>query len=493
MGARPGEWNLLHESKDPMSADADQIDVLATFYSDMAKTIHDEAAVLKRIGEGDESQFKGQGADKVRERSKSVAEKLEQMSGRYDAVRDALRGYVPALQRGLAESKGALDDAVAARDSMTQAKGMADPRVDRPDDAPPLTSDEEGAGRAKDAALDNADSAAAAAIARLRRAQDELDAAGRAASNTIRAAWKDGLHDTLGDKIRAFFKNFLAILIKVLTWIGIALAVIAIIIPGLGIVSLMAAVTAGVAFAATIAQAAMGDASFVSVIMAAVGIVTLGAGAAITKMTSLTKGAMIGKGAAHTTKITENANKAMAYTANQAARRKEIFDDVLTGRATVEATVTRLKELPARMKEIEASAVKQFKAADLGAVKPNWWNVGKLGEIAKNDKKAILEQFGEKGYSFDKLIGVDGLKGLKDIQTKAAESGITLSALRNVDGLVYYTGGAKVYGWANTIFGLGANPTGIGADQSRWAAWEAAKNDFPGGNPSTAQIEAEKL
>ena len=492
MGARPGEWSLLHETDDPMSADVDQVKVLAAFYDDMARTIHEQADVLKRIGEGDETHFKGHGADKVREKSKAVGASLEQMSGRYDAVRDALRSYLPQLEHGLAESASALQEAVAARDSMSQATGMADPREDRPKDAPPLTSEEEGAGRAKDAALDSAQGASAAAIAHLRRAQADLDAAGHAASSTIRGAWKDGLHDTLGDKIRAFFKKFLAILIKILTWIGIALAIIAIIIPGLGFVSLMAAVTAGVAFAATIAQAAMGDASWVTVLMAGIGILSLGAGALITKATNVTKGTMIAGGAAHTAKITKNAHAAMAFTANQAVKRKQIFDDLLAGRATVEATVTRLKDLPVRMKEIQASAVKQFKAADLGEVKPNWWNVGRTGDILKFDKKAIMDQFGEKGWSLDKLIGVDGLKGLADIATKAKASGISLTSMR-VQELVYFTGGYKVFGLGSTAFSLGANPTGLGDDLARWTGWEDAKANFPGGTPSVAEAEAEKL
>jgi hypothetical protein len=494
MGARPGEWALLHESGDPMSADTDQVRVLAVFYDDMARTIHEQAEVLKRIGEGDESQFKGQGADKVREKSKAVGASLEQMSGRYDAVRDALRSYLPQLEHGLAESASALQEAVAARDSMSQATGMADPREGRQDDAPPLTSEEEGAGRAKDAALDSAQGAAAAAIAHLRRAQADLDAAGHAASSTIRGAWKDGLHDTLGDKIRAFFKKFLAILIKILTWIGIALAIIAIIIPGLGFVTLMAAVTAGVAFAATIAQAAMGDASWVSVIMAGVGILMLGAGAAVTRATNVTKGTMISAGSAHTAKITkvmENTVKVNA--ANLRTKRIELLDDLQAGRSSLADMKSKFAEITAKAKDIEAAAAKNFKAGDLGEVKPNWWNVGRSGDIAKFDKITISERFGEKGWSFEKVIGVDGLQGLKDIASKASQSGISLTSMRGAEVLTYFTAGSKVFGWGSAAFALGANPTGIGPDLVRWQAWEDAKADFPGGTPSTAEVEAGKL
>lgn len=494
MGARPGEWALLHESRDPMSADVAQVQVLAAFYDDMARTIHEQADVLKRIGDGDESQFKGQSADKVREKSKSVGASLEQMSGRYDAVRDALRSYLPQLEHGLAESASALQEAVAARDSMSQATGMADPREGRADDAPPLTSEEEGAGRAKDAALDSAQGAAAAAIAHLRRAQADLDAAGHAASSTIRGAWDDGLHDTLGDKIRAFFKKFLAILIKILTWIGIALAIIAIIIPGLGFVTLMAAVTAGVAFAATIAQAAMGDASWLTVLMAGIGILSLGAGALITRATNITKGTMIAGGAAHTAKITKAAeNTVKVSAANLRTKRIELLDDLAAGRTSVADMKTKFAEITAKAKDIEAAAAKNFKAGDLGEVKPNWWNLGRAGDIAKFDKTTILDRFGEKGWSFEKVIGVDGLNGLKEIAAKASQSGISLSSMQNVQGLTYFTGGSKVFGWGSAAFGLGANPTGIGVDQVRWQAWEDAKANFPGGTPSVAEVEASTL
>jgi len=69
MPERPGEWNLLNRHRDPVVADVEQIEQLTVYYRDMAKDIEDQATVLRRIGEGDESQFKGQSADRVREKS----------------------------------------------------------------------------------------------------------------------------------------------------------------------------------------------------------------------------------------------------------------------------------------------------------------------------------------------------------------------------------------------------------------------------------------
>jgi len=32
MGARPGEWSLLHENDDPMSADVEQVNVISELF-----------------------------------------------------------------------------------------------------------------------------------------------------------------------------------------------------------------------------------------------------------------------------------------------------------------------------------------------------------------------------------------------------------------------------------------------------------------------------
>lgn len=509
MPERPGEWNLLNRHRDPVVADVEQIEQLTVYYTNMAKDIEDQATVLRRIGEGDESQFKGESADRVREKSKQVGEQLAQMSGRYSAVRDALKAYLPHLQTGLTESEAALADAKAANDSLSSATGMSDPRVGRPSDAPPLTTEEETAGRQKDAAVSEAKSGSTRAIARLEGALAELDARGRQASETIRDAWNDGLKDSWKDRLKAAFQAFLKILVKVLTWIGVALAVLAFIIPGLGMAALAGAIVTGLAFAATAAQAAMGDASFIDVIIAGVGVLLLGAGAALTKLVSLRKIALTKTDTATVTRMTTRFESTKAkLTAKNAALTKQIQQNKGLIRIRpmqrpaarrIEQAQLRAERLDLRRQVTENTAkIREARGAlltrveqnatnktTIGKVDPNWWNIKKLPTIAKNDIKAIGQQFnknadGYRGYRTDKLFGTDGVNGYDKYRAGLRAQGIPTPTISPA--IRYVNGGRSVYGWAGMGFALGANPTGLGTDTSRWETWENVKYDFPGGN-----------
>jgi hypothetical protein len=168
MPARGGNWSLVGEGSDPIVADVPVVQELVTYYRSIADEIRSEADVLKRIGEGDESQFKGASADAVRKKSGEVASSLLKMSGRYDAIRDALAGYLPELETGLAESAAALRDAEDASAAGTRATGMPDPSQGRAADAPPITADEQGAVDAKRRAAEDARSSADAATAAMK-------------------------------------------------------------------------------------------------------------------------------------------------------------------------------------------------------------------------------------------------------------------------------------------------------------------------------------
>lgn len=502
MPERPGEWNLLNRHRDPVVADVDQIEQLVVFYRDMAKDIEDQATVLRRIGEGDESQFKGESADRVREKSKQVGEQLTKMSGRYTAVRDALTEYLPALQVALDESAGALADAKAANDSMTAATGMNDPRVGRPSDAPPLTTEEEAAGRAKDGALSDAKGATTAAVTRLENALGELDARGRRASETIRGAWNDGLKDSWQDRVKAAFQKFLKILIKVLTWIGVALAVLAFIIPGLGMAALAGAIVTGLAFAATAAQAALGDASFVDVIIAGVGVLLLGAGALLTKLVSIRKLALVKTDTASLTRMTTRFESTKAeLTAKNAALTKQIQQNkgLIRIRPMQQPPARRIEQAQLRAERLDlrrqvtenTAKIQEARRAlvarveqhaihktSIGKVDPNWWNLKKLPFLLHKDAKGIAQQFkpsapGYRGYRKDKLFGVDQVHDYNVYQHALRLQGIATPNLSPA--ISFFNGGRTMYGWAGTGFGLlaanGALP-----------AYDRAKQDFPGGN-----------
>lgn len=472
MPARAGNWSLVGEASDPIVADTQVVHELVDYYRSIAEEIRSEADVLKRIGEGDQSAFKGESADAVRKKSGEVGASLQTMSGRYDAIRDALTGYVPSLETALDESLAALHDAEDAAAAGSRAAGMADPSQGRAQDAPPLTADEQGAIDAKHRATEDARSGADAATARLRRAVDTLNGAGHQAASTIRAAWDDGLHDTLGDKIKAFFSKLLKILVKIFTYIGIALAALAILIPGVGILTFMAAVAASVTLVANIALASMGEGSWLDVITSAVGLVLVGVGGALTKAVSTLKTAGLAKGFAgfektSLSKITNlqdlrsvQITKALGArdSAGHRAARGEMDD------LTQQITKVRETFTAARTKNV----LDGFKE------KPNWWRPNRA--LLQEDRTKVLDVFGKdgKGWQWQRLFSVDRQIEMTKMQKELfTKYGVPIAASPAWHS--WAAGGRVVASWANTfLYGQGVKPTGWGSDQERVPGWKDA-------------------
>ena len=132
-----------------------------------------------------------------------------------------------------------------------------------------------------------------------------LDQAGQAAAATIRKGFNDGLTDSGWDRFKYFFKKFLQILVKVLTYIGMALAVIALVIPGVGEAVLAAGLAIGaVTLVSDVALKAMGDGSWADIGIAIAGLLTFGAAkvlgpaisAGVKSITSAVRGADAAEG-----------------------------------------------------------------------------------------------------------------------------------------------------------------------------------------------------
>jgi hypothetical protein len=473
MPARGGNWSLVGEASDPVVADVPVVQELVTYYRSIADEIRSEADVLKKIGEGDESQFKGASADAVRKKSGEVASSLLKMSGRYDAIRDALAGYVPELETALAESAAALRDAEDASAAGTRATGMPDPSQGRAADAPPITADEQGAVDAKRRAAEDARSSADAATARLRRAVDTLNGAGHAAASTIRAAWDDGLHDTRGDKIKAFFSKLLKILVKIFTYIGIALAALAILIPGVGIFTFMAAVAASVVLVANIALAGMGEGSWLDVITAAVGLVLVGVGGALTKAVSTMKTAGIAKSSIGAQK------NATASIEKLGKARSAALEKAFNPRYGAKGFPERLASLRAVQKEIAETQKVLDNAKSLTSIgkfreKPNWWHPNKA--LWTEDKVKIADVFKRRDWRAERLFSVDRHSEMTAMQKEVwSKYGVEIATTPGWHR--WASGGRVVASWGNTIvYGQGLKPTGFGTDQQRLPGYnEAAK------------------
>jgi len=464
MPARAGNWELLHESSDPVVADVPVVHELVAYYTTIAQEITSEAAVLERIGDGDTSQFKGESADAVRSKSKEVAASLHKMAGRYEAIRDALTGYVPSLEDALTESAAALRDAEDASAAGTRAGAMPDPSQGRADDAPPLTADEQGAIDAKHAASSRAQEGADAAVARLRRAVDGINAAGKAAASTIRAAWDDGLHDTLGDKIKAFFSALLKIIVKIFTYIGIALAALAILIPGVGMLTFMAAVAASVTLVANIALAGMGEGSWLDVITSAVGLVLVGVGGIVTKAASVAKTAGLAKGMKGFEKM--NLDKIKKLQDVRSYNVKNALNDPNAARTvgTIDRQINRLTDL--RVDPTMKNVLGGFKE------KPNWWHPNKT--LWAEDKGKISDVLSKGNWRADRLFSVDRQIEMDAMKVALKRDyGVDIAALPAWH--KYVAGGRVVASWTNTfIYAQGIKPTGWGSDQERVPGYKEA-------------------
>ena len=479
MSARPGNWQLLEHDTDPVGGDPEELHVLVGYYTKMADTISSEATMLEQIGSGDGTSLQGKSADALRARSRSVAGSLKQTSGRYNAVRDALAGYAPSLDRARDESFRALQDAVAADGAQSAGKGMADPSTNRPVDAPPLTPEENAQIHARTDAISDAEGALARARSRLAGAVSELTTAGQAAAGVISDAWNDGLVDTLAYKIKQAFIKFLKILVKVLMWIGVALAVLAFFVPGLGALALAGAAVAVLALAASTALAAMGEGSWLNVILAAVTVFMLGAGVLLAKLIQTTHLALLGKvasagvkpHAATAAKVAQMPKVAKAVS-SIAKKRAAVFAQALKGDIPVGNAMKRIGSMDKELKKVSAKSLANATgkvAADF-KVKPQWWNV-RHPDYLKNDLGKIADV--RKGdWRWDRLLAVDrvrkyqGLRGITQM-----ELGIDSKAVPVWN---YANAGRIVGSWTSNTFSLGARPTGINGDTSRSAGYDAA-------------------
>jgi len=272
MPERSGRWDLLDRPSDPVAADTVAIDERLTYFRSLSEMLRVEGERLSRIGSGES--LRGEYADELRSAATEVAKDLNQTVGRYKAVVSALADYRPALDAALVESASALDDAIDA----AGARGVADGIL--------LAAAEPGSQLTPQQVQSNADkrSATDAASGRLQAAKDRLagalrrlDEAGQRAAATVREGFDDGLKDSGWYRFKHDLKKILKILVKVLEYIGIALAILAIFIPGLG--PIIFAIGAA-ALATSAALFALGEGSWEDVAMSVVGMLTLGAGKA---------------------------------------------------------------------------------------------------------------------------------------------------------------------------------------------------------------------
>jgi uncharacterized membrane protein len=251
MSAREGDWQLVGRDSDPVPGDPVVVGDEARHYSNVAQTISDQVTRLRSLAEPDAA-LKGHYADELQEGMTELADDLDKIHGRFETAGSQLAVLEPALDTARTKTKAALDAAV-------DAKAAEDPDKAEQPDAPFAKSQEE---QDCDAAMSEFEGVADEVAAKIRSASD------------------DDMKDSTWDKFKnavAAIAPVLKILAKVLSYVALALTVIAMFIPGLNVLVLVLVLTAASLLINTL-LASTGNGSWVDVAFDVVGLLTLGIG-----------------------------------------------------------------------------------------------------------------------------------------------------------------------------------------------------------------------
>jgi hypothetical protein len=469
MGAtRPGEWQLLDYDSDPVPADVAGLDPVIKHYEDIALAMSTQAKLLKKIGDGDETLLKGKAADAMRKRSRESAEALNKASGRYDDIRDALRTYRPELEYARSETGLALTAAQDAAAAQKGAEGLPDPvNADRPDDAPPLTDKEKRESESRTGKIDAAKGELEAAKVKARAALTRLDAAATAAANKIRENWgDDGLHHSGWEAFLHKLNKFLKKLVEILMYIGMALAVLSILIPGLGMITLLGVIVTAVSVAASFILAVQGEGSWLSVIIGVLSLGLIGVAAKMAGGLKGVQGAQLGRGAG----AFSSQNRQLQFL----FRDREWLRSMMNiGRNPDLAR--RINDLTITMAPFARNLRSWQEFAGKTSVSPGWWQITHPKYLA-TDFSRFMDRIGGGTWRWDRLIGISDIKDVQKITAALGQLGITGAAIKPwmYIGPVSYT-----FGWAMRPFSL-INPSNFNPADPRWSldGWRDA--DYSG-------------
>ncbi|WP_369392459.1 hypothetical protein AB5J72_36410 [Streptomyces sp. CG1] len=289
MSIRKLDWSPLDLVVDPVvHADPDVVSKAQQRYAHIAQIIDDANANLAKIVETNSESLAGKYVQGLKHDAGSLKDSLSKAVVRYHDVANEIAKYEPDLASGLSETAGALQDAEAARADRTKAQAMPDPQKSQDGTTSP---EEKQKGADKDKATSDADAKMAAAKQRLNTAVDALARAGKRFGDAVNSKkYNDGLTDSHKDKLDAV----MAQISKIFAIVGMVLAVLAILIPGVDVLVLAGVAVSAVSLAASVVLYKDGKGSIVDVVLGAVGLGLAGLGSVASLM---------GKGMSNAAKI----------------------------------------------------------------------------------------------------------------------------------------------------------------------------------------------
>jgi membrane protein implicated in regulation of membrane protease activity len=246
VAGRPVDWSPIAES-DPTPGDPAAVRAEAKRLSNIAETLSRQVKKLRQLG--DDDNIKGKYAKSLKEESDELAGRFEKTKGRYEKVSGHLNTWADELEHAQGLAKKARDKAQA---------------------------DEKNEDTVKEAKKD------------LFKATSHYHGHAMTARRNILDAIDDAVEDSTWDNLVGWAKEHaegFKLFLDILSWIGTALAIAAIFIPGLNILVI------GIGIAVVLGRmllVAAGKATWMDVAFDAFGLLTMGLG----------RGAMIGLKAA---------------------------------------------------------------------------------------------------------------------------------------------------------------------------------------------------
>lgn len=436
--ARQGDWPLVDRDSDPVPADPSELDKVIDHYKKISEAMTEQAALLKRIGDGDVRLLKGKSADAMCKRARESAGALDKAAGRYADVHTALDGYRPALATARTQTWEALTAAETASSELRGAEDMPDPvNASRPDDAPPLTDEEKKASADRETKINKASAGIDAAKLIVATALETLRRAAETAAAKIRENWKvDDLHTSGWDAFVHRLNKFLKVLVEVLTYIGLALAVIAILIPGLNVITFLGIGVAVVSVVASAILAGQGEGSWLSVILGGLSLVGIGIAAKLASNLKHVQAIGLVKAGSVQLKLAKDKIGALAFA---------------------------LRNLSPAVRKDTREAL--FKAIDdfrsMGdfllktRVSPGWWHIfTKPKWVLKEDWSRLTKAWPKGDYRWDRLIGVSDIR---DVNKIASNLGL-LGNIYQIKPWMYVGPIAYTLGWFGRPFSM-MNPS----------------------------------
>ena len=314
-----GSWDPLDLGSDPVYADPDAVTDAQTRYQNIASTINDAVAKLQQIVDTNSESLAGQYVSALQKNAQTILTDLTKAGVRYTDVANQIQIYEPALNDGLSETAAALTQAESAVQAQSAAQGLPNPQ---PTSGQTLTTDQQQQQTSRTNAINSANDDLSAAKSRLSNAMDSLNVAGKRFGDAVNSNnYKDGLTDTLKDKIDAVFAE----ISKIFGAIGMALAGLALLIPGVDAIVLASVVVGVVTLVANSVLLADGKGSVLDVVFGAVGLGLAGFGAGFSQ---ILKGmSTVARDAAEAAPATEAGNAAPVLSFQRGALGEDIHLD----------------------------------------------------------------------------------------------------------------------------------------------------------------------